>query len=138
MKSRVFAASLAAAAALACPGALAGMYDKPWALAETGNPSSSRDEARVAVTKIDGKSVRSTRKGDPIEPGRHKVTLHFESARGVFRPEYKEVEIDFEPCTRYLFVAHVPTPTGPDWTARSYTEPIGECRAKFMKGAPAK
>jgi hypothetical protein len=129
--------ALLALPALAALTATAGLYDQPWALAEMGNASETRKEARVAVTKIDGRSTRSTRQSDPIAPGSHKVTLHFESARGTFRPEYKEVEIDFAPCTRYLFVAHYENPTGPDWTARTYAEPIGECRAKFMKAKPA-
>jgi hypothetical protein len=125
--------AVAALPALAALAATAGLYDQPWAEAQAGDASPNRKEAPAAVTQIDGKTKRDL----PVEPGRHKVTLHFESARGTFRPEYKEVEIDFAPCTRYRFVAHYENPTGPDWTARSYTEPIGECRRKFMKDPPA-
>jgi hypothetical protein len=136
VKKRIIAA-LAALPALVALSAAAGMYDQPWALAEMGNASPTREEAKVAITKIDGKSTRNTRKSDPIEPGKHKVTLHFESARGTFRPEYREVDFDFQPCTRYLFVAKYEVPTGPNWEPRAYSEPIGECKKKFMKDKPA-
>jgi hypothetical protein len=132
VKTRIVA-SLAAVAAFGTLSAAAGMYDKPWALAEMGGVSPTRNEARVAITKIDGKSTRNTKKSDPIEPGKHTVTLHFESARGVFRPEYQEVQMDFDPCTRYLFTAKYEVKTGPDWKPSVYSEPIGECRSKFMK-----
>ena len=134
MKNHAVVAILATLATLAAVDAGAGAYSQPWALAETGNPSPNREERGVAVTQIDG---RSARRNDPIAPGKHTVRLHFESARGVFRPEFKELEIEFQPCTRYRFVAHVDTPTGPEWQPRVHTEPIGECRSKFMKGKPA-
>ncbi|MBL0142982.1 MAG: hypothetical protein IPP91_12990 [Betaproteobacteria bacterium] len=136
MRIRPFAA-FAAVPALAVLAAGAGMYDQPYALAQTGRHSEVRKEARVAITKIDGKSTRDTRGSDPIEPGKHMVTLHFTSARGTFRPEFRELEIDFKPCTRYLFNAIYEVPTGPDWKPGVYTEPIGECRRKFMKDQPA-
>ncbi len=134
MKKTLFAALALAAAGLA----QAGMYDNPYAIVESGNNSETRKESRLAITKVDGKSTRNARKTDPIEPGKHKLTLHFESARGNFRPEYLEAEIDLEACTRYRVVARYEVKTGPDWKPHFYTEPIGECVKKFKKKEEAK
>ena len=96
-------APLAPALLLAASTALAqGMYSKPYAIVEQGQKSPTRNEDRVAITKIDGKSTRDPRRTDPIAPGKHVLTLHYESARAEFKPEYQEVEIDFEPCTLWV------------------------------------
>jgi len=132
-------AAVAVTAALASAAAFAGMYDQPYAVVETAEPSDVRKEARLAITKVDGKSPRSSRKTDPVPPGRHTLTLHFASARGIFRPEYQDVEIDLEACTRYRIVASYESKMGPDWKPKVYSEPIGECRKKFpKKEAPGK
>lgn len=128
--------SLACAALLALGAggsARASLYDQPYSLIESGDAAPAREEARVAVTKIDGSSPRNPRKADPIEPGKHMVTVRFESARGMFRPEYIDFELTTEPCTRYRIVAKYELPTGGDWKPRVYTEPIGECVRKFQK-----
>jgi hypothetical protein len=132
--------SLAAVlATFATPLALAGMYDKPYAIVESGDNSETRKESRLSITKVDGKSTRNARKTDPIEPGKHTLTLHFESARGNFRPEYLDAQLDLEACTRYRIVAQYEVKTGPDWKPKVYSEPIGECVKKFAKkDAPAK
>ena len=126
--------TLLAALALAAAGlAQAGMYDKPYAIVESGDNSETRKESRLSITKVDGKSTRNARKTDPIEPGKHKITLHFESARGNFKPEYLDVQMDLEACTRYRVVARYEVKTGPDWKPKVYSEPIGECVGKFKK-----
>ncbi len=133
---RMIIASLALAA---CAASAAGMYDQPYALIERGGASEVRKEARLAITKIDGKSTRDPRKSDPLAPGKHTVTLHFESARGSFRPEYVDLEMELEACTRYRVVAAYESKLGPDWKPKVYAEPIGECKRKFAtKGAAAK
>jgi hypothetical protein len=126
---RLLALSLLAPAAV-----LAGLYDQPYALVESGDRSEVRKEARVAISKVDGRSTRDPRRSDPIAPGAHRITLHFETARGIFRPEFRDVEIVLEACTRYRFVAQYEVQTGPDWKAKVYTEPIGECLSKLGKG----
>ena len=71
---------------------------------------------RPAVSaKVDGKSTRNPRKSDPIAPGKHSITLHFDSARGNFRPVSLDVEIDLQACTRYRIVANYEVKTGGDW-----------------------
>lgn len=118
-------------AALIASSAFSASFKEPYALVESGDASEVRKEARVAITKVDGESVRSTRQADPIAPGSHRLMVHFTSARGQFRPEYRELAVDLEPCTRYRVVAVYQSKTGGDWTPRVYSEPIGECRRKF-------
>jgi len=116
---------------LAAGTALAGPYDQPYAIVERGDPSETRKEATLAISKIDGTSTRDPRRSDPIPPGKHVVSLHFESARGEFRPESLDVEIALEPCTRYRIVANYVSKSGGEWKPKVYSEPIGECRKKF-------
>jgi hypothetical protein len=116
----------------------AGMYDKPYAIVERGDNSEVRKEAQVGIVKVDGHSTRNVRRTDPIAPGKHTVTLHFTSARGVFRPEYQDLEIDMAACTRYRVVAQYEGRTGGDWKPVYTAEPIGECRRKFASAAPSK
>jgi hypothetical protein len=123
---------------LAATVAIAGPYDQPYAIVERGDPSEVRKEAVVAITKIDGVSTRNTRKSDPISPGKHRVTLHFESARGSFRPEFQEIDMDLAPCTVYRIVAQYESKMGPDWTPKVYTETLRDCQRKFGKAAAAK
>ena len=130
MNKLLFATVLAA---LAIPDAFAGMYDQPYAIVESGDASEVRKEARLSINKVDGKSTRNPRKSDPIAPGKHTITLNFESARGIFRPASLDVEIDLEACTRYRIVAMYEVKTGGEWKPKVYSEPIGECFRKFKK-----
>ena len=130
--NKAFVAFLLAILA-AVPSARAGMYDQPYAIVESRNASEVRNEARLAISKVDGKSARDPRKTDPLAPGRHTITVHFESARGNFRPAIQDVEIDLAACTRYSIVASYEVKSGPDWTPKVYSEPIGECVKKFKK-----
>lgn len=130
---------LLAPAFLVATAAFAGLYDQPYALIESGDASETRKEARVAVTKVDGKSTRDPRKTDPIAPGKHVITLHFTTARGDFRPEYLDLEMPLEACTRYRIVAVYESKMGPDWKPKVYAEPMPECTRKFAKQtAPAR
>jgi hypothetical protein len=137
MKRTLF---LLAAAALAAPLAWAGPYDQPYALIESGWASPAHKQVPVAVTKIDGKSTRSTMKSDPIAPGKRKVTLSFSSsARTVIEEPTKEIEVEAEPCKRYRIVAHYDVALSGKWDPQMQAvEDIAECRRKFMKNAPAK
>jgi hypothetical protein len=121
-----------AGVALVSLTAFAGPYDQPYALVERADPSSIREEFPAAITQIDGKSTRNTRKSDPIEPGKHKVTIRFETGRVAQAPgeESRELDMDLEPCTRYRVAAHR---VGVNWEPKVYSEPIGECVKKFKK-----
>jgi len=119
---------------LAASSALAqGMYSQPYAIVEQGVKSPTRNEDRVAITKVDGKSTRDPRRTDPIPPGKHILTLHYETGRAEFRPEFQEVEIDFEPCTLYTVVAWYEFRTGGTWKPKFSQAPIPECQRKFGK-----
>ena len=110
-----------------------GMYSKPYAIVEQGQKSPTRNEDRVAITKIDGKSTRNVRRSDPIEPGKHTVTVRFTTARVAQSPaeESRELQMDLEACTRYRVAAR--RVDSVNWEPKVYSEPIGECVKKFQK-----
>ena len=85
----------------------------------------------MAIERIDGKSIRDPRQPDPVAPGKRKVQLRYETAKGKFRPETLEIEMDLKPCTRYEITAQYDNPLGPNWKPKIKEEPIGECRTKF-------
>lgn len=120
-------------AALVATAALAGMYDQPYALVERGASSEARKEVSLAIASVDGERIRDPRRTDPIAPGKHRITVHFESARFNFRPEIQDIELHLEACTRYSIVASYEIKSGPNWKPKVYSEPIGECRKKFSK-----
>jgi len=113
--------------------ATAGPYDRPYAIVESGAAAEARNEGRVTIRKIDGASTRDPRRSDPVEPGKRSVTVGFQSSRGMFRPQSVDLELNLEPCTRYLIVASYEVKSGPAWTPKIYPEPITECRKKFKK-----
>ena len=124
---------VAACAALAAASAHAGPYSQPYALVEGMDRSAVKEEAPAAITKIDGKSTRNTRKSDPIEPGKHTVTIRFSTGRVAQSPseEMKELQMDLEGCTRYRIAARRVDTI--NWEPKVYSEPIGECVKKFQK-----
>jgi hypothetical protein len=116
---------------LASAGPVAGQYDKPYALVEAGDLSPTREEFPPAITRIDGESTRNPRKSDPIAPGRHRVTVRFETAKVVQSPEgaTRELDMDLEPCMRYRIAARRVGTV--DWEPKVYSEKIPECVRKF-------
>jgi hypothetical protein len=128
--------TFALALALAATTAVAGPYDQPWSLVERGDNSETRKESQVAITKIDGVSMRDPRNPEPVAPGKHTVTINFTSAAGKFHPETVDLPMDLKPCTRYRVVAQYKTRTGGEWKPKVYSETIGECRKKFAPKTP--
>ena len=122
-----------AAMALAATAALAGPYDKPWAVVESGDGSQTRQEYSAAITQVDGRSTRNPRESDALEPGKHTIRVRFDTAR-VQQSEAeksRDLELVLEPCTRYRIVARRTQPTGTQWEPKVYPEAIGECKRKF-------
>ena len=119
--------------ALTAATVLAGPYDSPYALVEAGDANAARDEFAPAITRLDGSSTRDPRKSDPIPPGKHRVTIRFETARVTQSPAEATRELDLElaACTRYRIVAR--RTSGTNWEPHVYQEPIGECAKKFGK-----
>jgi hypothetical protein len=131
MKTRLWIAGVG----LMSAAAAAGPFDQPYALVERGDASELRKEATLAITKIDGVSTRNPRQSDPIPPGEHKVTVRFDTGRGVVSDNSRELALTLEPCVRYRVVAVYRSKTNPDWEPKVYPEPIGECRRKFKLDA---
>lgn len=117
---------------LASACAVAGQYDQPYALVEASDRSPTREEFPPAITKIDGESTRNPRRSDPIPPGKHRVTVRFETVRVPQSPEdaTRELDMDLEPCTRYRIAARRVGPV--DWEPKVYSEKIAECVRKFQ------
>src|SRR5690242_16237605 len=93
--------------ALASTAAFAGLYDQPYSLVEPAQSSATREEKPPAITQIDGKSTRNTRRPDPIAPGKHTIRIRFETGR--YQQSEDEIQrdlvMDLEPCTRYIIAA---------------------------------
>jgi hypothetical protein len=125
--------AMAGSAAMLAIAVLAGPYDKPYAIVEAGDANAVREEFVPAITKVDGESTRSTRRTDPIEPGKHRVTVRYETARvsQSQKEVAREVEMDLEACTLYRVVAR--RTGGTEWEPKVYSEAIGECVRKFKK-----
>jgi hypothetical protein len=125
--------AMAWSAAMLATAVLAGPYDKPYAIVEAGDANAVREEFVPAITKVDGVSTRNTRRTDPVEPGKHRVTVRYETARvsQSQKEVAREVEMDLEPCTLYRVVAR--RTGGTEWEPKVYSEAIGECARKFKK-----
>lgn len=134
MKARMLLLALPAIAT----AALAGPYDQPWAIVESGDQSDVKKDAKVAISKVDGKTTRNVRRSDPIAPGKHVITVNYESAHTVITDRSRDVEMNLEGCTRYRVVARYITRMDPKWEPHVYSEPISECAKKFQKGEPKK
>jgi len=129
-----------AAMAWLLPGlAVAGSYDQPYGLIESGDRSQTRKEESVAISRIDGASTRNPRRPDPVAPGKHSVEISFTTARTTVGDDLKTIEIDVQPCKRYRVAARYHTAASGKWDpVVQSVEDIGECRKKFMQGQPAR
>ena len=130
----------AVALVLAQPAWAAGMFDQPYGRIESGDRSAVRQQEPVAINRIDGVSTNNTRRPDPVAPGKRAVEIVFASARVPTNSQLQTMEIDVEPCKRYRVVAHVPNraASGHWQPVVQAVEDIGECKKKFMSGAPKK
>jgi hypothetical protein len=130
MQTRLAALLLAFVAARA----LAGTYDQPYAMVEPGDRSDVRKEFRPVITKVDGKSPGTSRKFDALPPGKHEITIRFETARvpQSNAAATRTLEIDLEPCMRYRIVAR--RTEGNEWEPHVYQEPMDDCLRKFKLG----
>ena len=123
----------AALCALGAWGAFGEQYDRPYALIEPADRSPTREEFPPAITQIDGESTRNPRKPDPVAPGKHRVTVRFETARATQAPQdaTRDLDMELQPCTRYRIAAR--RVGAARWEPRVYSEAIAECQSKFAK-----
>jgi hypothetical protein len=131
-----------AAAGLLCNPAWSqgtGQFSQPWGVIESGDRSAVRNEEPVAISRIDGRSTRNTRRPDPVEPGKRVVQVTFTTARAPVGEPTQTIEIHVQPCKRYRVVANFATSQRSRWEpAISAIEDIGECRRRFMSEKSAK
>jgi hypothetical protein len=107
--------------------------DQPWSVVESGDASEVRKEAPAAITRVDGASTRDPRKSDMLAPGKHVVTVRFDSGRAVVTDNSRELTMDLEACKRYRVVAVYKSKTSGSWEPKVYPERIGECEKRFKK-----
>lgn len=127
---------LASAVVLFCTTATAaGQYEQPYGRVESGSRMQTQKHEPAAITKIDGKSTRDVRRSDPLAPGKHVVTVRFSSARTVVAEQSQTIEVDVQPCKRYLIAASYESKVHGHWTpVVQAVEDIGECTRKFKLG----
>jgi len=126
-KAVIFLAPLALTAGCAATGT----YDEPYALVETGWRSPLRKELPIIVNAVDGETTVNPKYPPPLKPGRHRVDIYLNTRVGPFYKQYRTLELDAAPCTRYRIVAGYTNLTHIEWSPVIYPEPIGECVAKF-------
>jgi hypothetical protein len=106
-------------------------YDAPYAKVESGWRSVLRKELPVVVNAIDGRATVNPRYPPPLTPGKHAVDIYLNTPTGPFYKQYRTIELDAAPCTRYRIVAAYQNLTHLEWIPVIYPEPIGECAARF-------
>lgn len=126
------ALTLIAALATAYP-ALAGPYDQPYAMVESGNRSGVRKELPTHIGSIDGESTSRDRRSHVVAPGKRQVEIYLPTRVAPTAKRYRVVEIDATACVRYRIVARYDNLTHIEWTPVVYSEPIGECSRKFKR-----
>jgi hypothetical protein len=67
------------------------------------------------ITEVDGRSTLTTQNPVQIEPGRHLLTLTTAPAAGFGAPEYRNLDLEVEPCKRYYLVAERDNRLLQDW-----------------------
>ena len=111
--------------------ASAASYSQPYGLIESGSASTVRKEGRVLINKVDGRSPLDPRRGELVAPGKRVLELYFSSGESAGVKHSKVLELDVAPCTRYRIVAAYTSMTHIEWEPVVYSEPIGECAARF-------
>lgn len=116
-----------------------GLFDEPYGRVESGDRSVARRHEPVAINRIDGVSTRDPRRPDPVAPGKRAVEISFSSARVTVGDQLKTIEIDVQPCKRYRVVAKYHNEASGQWDpVVQAVDDIGDCKKKFMSGAPKK
>ena len=122
-----------ATATLSC-AAPGGPYGEPYSIVVTDKAAQADLHLRpVIVNRIDGKSI--TDNIGVVPPGPHEVVLDLPAHAGFRTATQRTLQLETRPCTRYYVMARLDTPITQEWTPEvKYSEPIGECRAKFGVG----
>ena len=129
---------LLAISLLSVTPALAGPFDQPYSIIETDTMPSADSHLRpVIVNRVDDENSQSNRA--VVVPGKHRVTLDLPPRKGFRTATQHTFDLATDPCMRYYVAARLVSPTLQDWEpVVRYSEPIGECRAKFNMAAGAR
>ncbi|MEP7070485.1 MAG: hypothetical protein ABI789_14645 [Usitatibacter sp.] len=118
--------------------ALAGPFDQPYSVIEVDRMQSADSHLRrVVVNRVDDENSVDNRA--VVAPGAHRVTLDLPPRKGFHTATQHTFELATEPCMRYYVAARLESPTLQEWQpVVRYSEPIGECRARFHMAAGAR
>ena len=116
--------------------AMAGPYDRPYAIITTDRaPSADPLLLPVIVNRVDGETVASDNRA-VVAPGAHKVTVDVPPRRGFHTATQATFDLAAEPCRRYYVAAKLESRTSQRWVpVVRGVEAIGECEAKFAIAA---
>ena len=125
---------IVAIAVLSVTPALAGPFDQPYSIIETDTRPSADSHLRpVIVNRVDDQNSLDNRA--IVAPGAHTVTLDLPPRKG-FRATQHTFDLTADACMRYYVAARLESPALQEWQpVVRYSEPIGECRAKFNLAA---
>jgi hypothetical protein len=107
-------------------------YDSVYSIITTDTkPSSDYLLKPVFVNRVDGQNSVERSK-HVVPPGPHQVTVDLAPRGGFHEPTQTTFDLVTKPCVRYYVAAKLVNSISQQWQpVVRYTEPIGECEAKF-------
>ena len=111
-------------------------YDEVYSIITTDTkPSADWHVKPVFVNRVDGQNSVEKSK-HVVPPGPHEVTVDLHARGGFHEPTQHTFKLVTEPCVRYYVAARTESQVTQKWEPMvRYTEPIGECEAKFKVAA---
>ena len=67
------------------------------------------------IAYVDGRATLLRQNPVPVEPGKHVITLVTAPVAGFSIPEYRDLDLEVEPCKRYYIVAERDNRLLQDW-----------------------
>ena len=125
-----------AALVLSAAGCATTPYDQVYSIITTDlKPSADWHVKPVFVNRVDGRNSVEKSK-HVVPPGPHEVTVDLHARGGFHQPTQHTFRLVTEPCVRYYVAARTESDITQPWEPIvRYTEPIGECEAKFRIAA---
>jgi hypothetical protein len=119
----------------AAAGCASSPYDQPYAEVRVDRVPTVDPLLRpVIINRVDGRTSMEIDRA-VMPPGSHKVTLDLPPRQGFHLATQEDLVLDVAPCTRYYVAARLEELRLQAWKpVVRYTEPIGECAAKFKVG----
>jgi hypothetical protein len=119
----------------AATGCASSPYDQPYGEVRVDRTPTADPLLRpVIINRVDEKTSLEIDRA-VMAPGSHKVTLDLPPRKGFHLATQENLVLDVAPCTRYYVAARLESQLLQEWKpVVRYSEPIGECAAKFKVG----